>query len=100
MPDTNGSYMKVDFAALGQTIDDLNRAATHMNERLADLERQAAPMVALWQGAARDAYDQRQATWRKAAEELNTILAGIKTAVQQSSTEYQATESQVAGTFR
>jgi WXG100 family type VII secretion target len=89
----------VNFAALQQASADIQSALGALTNQLADLERDAAPLVATWDGAAREAYDVRQARWRNAAEDLSRILRDIKVAVDESAADYDHTERRNTGLF-
>jgi len=89
----------VNFAALQQASADIQGALGALTNQLADLERDAAPLVATWDGGAREAYDVRQARWRNAAEDLSRILRDIKVAVDESAADYQHTEQRNTGLF-
>lgn len=88
----SGDTLVVNFAALQQASADIQRALGALETQLGQLERDAAPLVATWDGEARQAYDVRQATWRRAAGDLATMLRSIKLAVEESATDYQNTE--------
>lgn len=90
----------VNFAALQQASADIAAALDTMRTQLDDLERQAAPLVSTWDGEAREAFAQRQDSWRRAAGELSTMLRSIKLALDQSAAEYLHTERRNAALFR
>lgn len=90
----------VNFAALQQASADIQTALGALSSQLDQLERDAAPLVASWDGAARQAYDQRQARWRSAAENLSGILRDIKVALDESAADYQHTEQRNTGLFQ
>jgi 6 kDa early secretory antigenic target len=90
----------VNFAALHQASADIGTALDTMRTRLDELERQAAPLVSTWDGEARQAFEQRQAAWRRAAGELSTMLHSIKLAVDTSAAEYLSTERRNARLFQ
>ena len=54
--------------------------------------RRAWTLVATWSGAAREAYEQRQARWRTASQDLQAMLRDIKIAVDESAADYLNTE--------
>jgi WXG100 family type VII secretion target len=91
--------MKVNFAALAQAHGDLGRGISDLDTKLADLHRQAQPLVQTWTGDAQAAYNERHTTWTKAATELKEILASIQRALHQSLEEYQTTESTITKSF-
>jgi WXG100 family type VII secretion target len=90
----------VNFGALQQASADISRAVETMRSQLDELERQAAPLVASWDGAAKAAYAQRQAAWRQAAGDLTGMLYGIKLAVDQSVADYLHTEQRNTELFQ
>ena len=91
--------MIVNFAAMQQASVDIQSALNALTNQLAELERDAAPLVATWDGAAREAYDVRQARWRGAADDLSRILRDIKVALDESAADYLATENRNAEMF-
>ncbi|MBO0871734.1 MAG: WXG100 family type VII secretion target [Micromonosporaceae bacterium] len=97
---SNGDTLLVNFAALHQASTDIQQALGALETQLAQLERDAAPLVATWDGDARQAYDTRQARWRQAAEDLSIILRNIKAAVDDSASDYTATEKRNTGLFQ
>jgi 6 kDa early secretory antigenic target len=89
----------VNFGALHQASADIQKTMGTLDTHLGQLERDAAPLVATWEGEARRAYDARQATWRRAARDLAAILREIKVAVDDSAADYRDTERRAAGRF-
>ncbi|GAB3067853.1 WXG100 family type VII secretion target [Micromonospora schwarzwaldensis] len=89
----------VNFAALQQAGADIQRALTTLESQLGQLERDAAPLVASWNGAAREAYEQRQSRWRAASQDMQAMLRDIKLAVEDSATDYLDTEKRNANLF-
>src|SRR5688572_12455385 len=94
------TYMKVDFGMMQTAVGDLDRAITQLDTKLADLDKQARPLVATWQGQAQAAYNERQLAWTKSANELKAVLMSIKKALNESLTEYAATEAGITKSFR
>ena len=92
--------MIVNFAAMQQASVDIQSALNALTSQLAELERDAAPLVATWDGAAREAYDVRQARWRGAADDLSRILRDIKVALDESANDYHHTEQRNTGLFQ
>jgi 6 kDa early secretory antigenic target len=93
------SFMKVNFGAMATGIADLDRAIGQLDAKLADLDRQARPLVATWGGDAQQAYVTRQQAWTKSALELKTVLSQIKNAMSTSLANYQSTENKVKNSF-
>lgn len=82
----------VNFAALSQASGDISRAISALTSSLSDLESQAKPLVATWEGSARDAYLARQQQWNKASQDLTQILNEIKKKLDESAVDFAATE--------
>jgi ESAT-6 family protein len=96
----DANFLKVHFGQMQTTIDDLGRGVASLTDKLADLDRQAAPLVQTWQGDAQAAYHERQQQWTNAANELKDILNSIRKALSDSMADYSATESSIASSFR
>ncbi|GIJ75960.1 WXG100 family type VII secretion target [Micromonospora phaseoli] len=90
----------VNFAALQQASADIQRALNTLDAQLGQLESDAAPLVASWSGAARQAYEQRQTRWRTVSQDLQAMLRDIKLAVDESASDYLDTEKRNAGLFQ
>ncbi|OLB80558.1 MAG: hypothetical protein AUI14_06285 [Actinobacteria bacterium 13_2_20CM_2_71_6] len=97
---SNGDVLVVNFAALQKASADIQSALNTLQSQLAQLERDAAPLVAGWDGTAREAYDVRQAKWQQAATDLSNILRDIKRALDDSAIDYQNTEKRNTSMFQ
>jgi early secretory antigenic target protein ESAT-6 len=95
----NDDLLVVNFVALQKASADIQSALNSLHNQLAQLESDAAPLVAGWDGTAREAYDVRQAKWRQAATDLSGILRDIKQALDESAHDYQRTEHRNTGLF-
>ncbi|WP_329106533.1 WXG100 family type VII secretion target [Micromonospora sp. NBC_01699] len=96
----NDGVLVVSFTALQQASADIQRALNTLDSQLGQLERDAAPLVATWSGEAKEAYEQRQAAWRSASQDLKAMLRDIKIAVDDSAADYQSTEKKNTGLFQ
>jgi WXG100 family type VII secretion target len=94
------NVLVVSFPALQQASADIQKALSTLDSELAQLERDAAPLVATWDGEAKQAYEQRQAKWRSASQELQSILRDIKVAVDDSAADYLSTEKKNTNLFQ
>lgn len=90
----------VNFAALQQASLDINNAINSMRTQLDDANDSAKPLVSTWDGGARDAYQQRQDAWTRAANDLTAMLTEIKKAVDESASQYQQTEDRNTRLFQ
>jgi len=96
----NDGLLLVNFGALRQAGVDIDKALNSLRSHLDQLERDAGPLVATWQGEAQEAYAARQAKWRAASQDLQNILQQIKGAVVASAQDYAATERKATGLFQ
>ncbi|WBB77941.1 WXG100 family type VII secretion target [Micromonospora sp. WMMD882] len=96
----NDGVLVVNFAALQQAGADIQRALNTLDSQLGQLERDAAPLVASWSGDAKEAYAQRQARWRSASQDLQSMLRDIKVAVDDSAADYLNTEKRNINLFQ
>jgi len=90
----------VNFVALQKASADIQSALNTLNTQLGQLEQDAAPLVATWDGGAREAYDVRQARWKQSSGDLSNILRDIKQALDDSAVDYQHTEKRNTGLFQ
>ena len=96
----NDGMLLVNFGAMQQASADIHKAITTMQSQLDQLESDAKPLIATWNGAAQEAYGQRQHKWRQASADLNHILQNIKRAVDQSTEDYVNTEKAATQRFQ
>jgi 6 kDa early secretory antigenic target len=96
----NDGMLLVNFASLQEASGNIAKAVGTLQSRLDQIESDAAPLIDTWDGEAKEAYAQRQATWRAAAADLTSILQNIKTAVDQSADDYISTEKQATARFQ
>jgi WXG100 family type VII secretion target len=96
----NDGMLLVNFGAMQQASADIQKAIQSMQAQLDQIESDAKPLIATWDGAAQQAYAQRQAKWRGASQDLHNILQNIKRAVDQSTEDYVNTEKQATQRFQ
>jgi early secretory antigenic target protein ESAT-6 len=96
----NDGLLHVSVGALRQAGADIDRALSALRAQLDQLERDAGPLIASWSGQARDAYEQRQAVWRSASEDLQGHLRRIRIALEDSAVDYAETERVATERFR
>jgi WXG100 family type VII secretion target len=89
----------VQFGQLQNASGNIQAALNSMESQLSQLESDAAPLVSTWDGNAKAAYEQRQQTWRTAAQDLSNILRDIKAAVDESAADYLSTENRNRALF-
>ncbi|MEV4351794.1 WXG100 family type VII secretion target [Actinoplanes sp. NPDC049596] len=96
----NDGMLLVNFGALQNASADIQKAVSTLQSQLEALESHAAPLVDTWEGEAKEAYAQRQATWRAASADLQSILQNIKSAVDASVEDYIHTEKAATQRFQ
>lgn len=96
----DNGVLVVNFGHLQQASMDIQKALNALDSQLDELECDASPLVASWEGAAKEAYAIRQARWRTAANDLRAILRDIKIAVDESACDYMNTEKKATGLFQ
>lgn len=96
---TEPGHLSVNFVRLLETSSHIQSTISSLSSQLGQLESDAAPLVATWSGEAKQAYEQRQATWRQASAELVTVLQAIKRGLDDSIADYQSTERSNVGLF-
>jgi 6 kDa early secretory antigenic target len=96
----NDGVLLVNFGALRQAGQDIEKALANMTNQLSQLEQDAGPLVATWSGQAQQAYLERQTRWQNAAADLSEILRSIRNAVDDSALDYQDTERKAAQRFQ
>lgn len=89
-------YSFAQIEALQLRIDALQK---EMNGKLGDLKSSIAPMVAEWDGAASAAYQEHQAKWDAAADELNQILDAVGRVVGQGNADMQQVNTAAANSW-
>jgi WXG100 family type VII secretion target len=97
---TDNDTLVVNFAALQKASADIQQALNTLQTQLGQLERDAAPLVASWEGGAREAYDVRQARWRQSASDLSAILRDNNRALDDSAADYLHTEKRNTNLFQ
>lgn len=66
--------IKVSFGALDTAVADVQGGARAMEQRMQQLRSDIAPMLATWDGAARESYATAQARWDAGWQELQAAL--------------------------
>jgi early secretory antigenic target protein ESAT-6 len=95
----NDGLLRVNFIELGQATADIQAAISALQNDLDELETQGGRLAEGWEGAAKQAYVDRQTAWRDASRSLQEILIGIRGAVEKSTDDYQSTEHQATQRF-
>ncbi|WP_433530401.1 WXG100 family type VII secretion target [Micromonospora sp. CA-263727] len=85
--------IRYNFAGLNAAADSCGSAAGNLTSELDGLKSGIAPLLATWDGEAREAYFQRQSEWESAANDLRDLLGRIERALRESATRMQAREA-------
>jgi early secretory antigenic target protein ESAT-6 len=92
--------IKVTFGALEAGRADVAGAAARIDNRLSDLRRALAPLVAGWAGQAAAEYQARQRQWDTAVADLAGVLAQIGVALGAANDSYRRVEQVNAARWR
>jgi len=95
-----GDEIVVEFHALHQAADDIGRALSSMRTELDQVNSTVQPLVHTWQSDAQQAFVQRKTEWESAANDLHTLLSGIKGAVLKAAEIMQAREKANVAKFQ
>ena len=74
--------IQVDYAVVEAAAKNFANRQEHLVQILDTLEAGLAPMLASWEGAARDLYLEKKALWDKSAADLGALLTMISTHTQ------------------
>jgi 6 kDa early secretory antigenic target len=81
--------IKVHYSNLNTAAQDIRDAARKIKQQLDDLETEVKRVASTWEGAAKEAYQQRQQVWDREANELQIHLEKIATQVSAANDGYQ-----------
>lgn len=85
--------IRYNFAALNAAADSCGGASRNLTGELEGLKSGIAPLLATWDGDAREAYFRRQNDWESAANDLRDLLGRIEKALRESAIKMQAREA-------
>ncbi|TCB90687.1 WXG100 family type VII secretion target [Micromonospora zingiberis] len=85
--------IRYNFAGLNAAADSCGSSVRNMTSELEGLKSGIAPLLATWDGDAREAYFQRQREWESAANDLRDLLGKIERALRESAAKMQAREA-------
>lgn len=88
--------IKVSFSELMNASSQISSAERKITGELENLEGRVKSVLAGYEGASSDAYNQAQNDWDTAAADLAQVLSSIGVAVQQAAEAYQEGESRNA----
>lgn len=91
MPD-DGGRIAVNPELLATKAALISAAVSHMDQKLADVNRDFDELQARWEGVAGGEYEARQVAWNGAADELKLLLAKVGGATDSSGTKYGGAE--------
>jgi WXG100 family type VII secretion target len=89
--------ISVNFEHMADLQRQLTSASSEIESQLSSLRARLQQMQ--WEGPDRVAYQEAQARWDKAVNDLNETLASVGQAVQVASQGYQQTESDIVKTW-
>ncbi|MFG3419866.1 WXG100 family type VII secretion target [Micromonospora sp. NPDC047730] len=85
--------IRYNFGALNAAADSCGGAMRNLTGELDGLKSGIAPLLATWDGDAREAYFRRQNDWESAANDLRDLLGRIEKALRESAVKMQAREA-------
>ncbi|GAA5124979.1 WXG100 family type VII secretion target [Haloechinothrix salitolerans] len=91
--------IEVNYAALEQCADDVNKAQQQMTGSLEQVEQDVKRLCSTWTGQAQEAYLVQQKKYDEAQAELIKILASIETAIMDTKTRYMEGDKGIANSF-
>lgn len=93
------TVIKYGFGSLADAATDIETSSRNITAQLEDLKSQLKPMVSTWEGEAGQRYQEHQAKWDTAAQELNEILTTIGRAVDEGNNRMQAVNTAAANSW-
>ncbi|MFC5286105.1 WXG100 family type VII secretion target [Actinokineospora guangxiensis] len=87
-----GDMIKVNFAEVANASQSINSTSATLEGLLGELKSRLAPLAANYEGAASEAWNQKQREWDQAYDSLKQVLSSIGAAVGQAGENYEATE--------
>ena len=88
MSDPNSSF-SVNYTRCMQAHTAIDRVAGDLVSLLSELESDAQPLVATWEGPAQQAYFAKQKRWQEDSAEITRILQAINRALEESMAGYK-----------
>jgi early secretory antigenic target protein ESAT-6 len=89
---SDSGQVKVHFAELQNAASSISSSAQQVQQQLDDLKAQVSKVTASYEGAAKEAYDEKQRAWDAAAADLQAVLSSIGIAVRDAAEAYQSAE--------
>jgi len=93
------TVIKYGFGSLADAATDIETSSRNIGNQLEDLKNSLKPMVASWEGEASDRYQEHQAKWDTAAQDLNDILSTIGRAVEDGNNRMQSVNTAAANSW-
>ncbi|HZP52019.1 WXG100 family type VII secretion target [Actinocrinis sp.] len=83
----------VTFATIAEAAQNTQRTYQNLEQKLNDLHSFLQPMVQSWTGQAAEQYQQKQAAWTSAQNDLGNVLQTIGRVLDETEQAYRSTES-------
>lgn len=91
--------LRVEHAALDGAAADLQRTVRDIDERLARLDADLAPLRSDWEGAQQEAYRAAKSAWDRAMHEMRDVLDRTHRAVSVANADYAGADRRGAARF-
>ena len=95
----NGGDFRVSPQVLQQVSTELRSQAADLLNRLGEFDRDVAVRSATWEGAAKEAYTQKQGQWNDGMNQMQAALEAFARLVDQLAGNYVMTDQQGEATF-
>ncbi|HEV3174035.1 MAG TPA: WXG100 family type VII secretion target [Actinocrinis sp.] len=95
---SNGGIL-VQFAAIAEASQNVNRTYTNLDQKLNDLRQMLAPIAAEWTGKAAENYQEKQRAWDQAQQDLGMVLQQIAKVLEAAHDSYNQTEQANANSW-
>ena len=95
-----GPSIKVDFGQIEAGAQHISSTAQQIDQLLEDLQRQIADLEQIWEGSAGGDFQQIKQKWNTSAQDLQSVLASIGTAVNAAHEAYTQTENANASSWQ
>jgi WXG100 family type VII secretion target len=89
------SLLKVTSEQLVSLAQSLNSGNDQVQQQLASMRNQVAPVAADWEGAASSSFQQLWQEWENGAKQLQEALTGISSLLAKAGQTYQSAEDAV-----
>lgn len=99
MPSNDPTQLTVTYDSLDEAAASIQSAAEKLRRQLEDVQAAVRKVADVWEGDAKQVYDQVQHTWDQRADNLQNVLLSIAAEVKVASGDYRASDKKAASFF-